>query len=163
MIQNRLFFFLSLLLIFLHSCKENTCNPLLNFKGITSRDDTGALLEADPNDWKLQDTWGRHEIELFDTVYNAECFPPSHFSIMAYPNPTSGPFQLTFNKTEASSIDIRLVDFDCRTLIYIDGIKNNSIGLEPSSFGKSGIVRLYYRFVEDGCEYRGHGDIQILN
>ena len=162
MASNRLSVFIPVLLLLSMGCKENTCNPLLNFKGITSRDDIAKLLKTDPNDWKLTDTWGRHEIELFDTVYNAECFPPSHFSIMAYPNPTSGPFQLIFNKTEASSIDIRLVDFDCRTLIYIDGIKNNSVALEPSNFNKPGIVRLYYRFVEDGCEYRGHGDIQIF-
>ncbi len=152
---------LALVFILSASCKEDDCNPLMNFSGITERDDRGKLLTADTKDWTLKDKWSDHEKHLFSSTHKTNCFPPSHFSIMAYPNPTEGTFQVNFSKSEATKVEIRLVDFDCRTLISVDDIESNSIGLEPGNFEGTGIVRLYYKFIEDGCEYQGHGDIQI--
>lgn len=154
-----------LLMIFLSilqtSCREDGCNPMVNFSGITERDDAGKLLSVDEHDWKFKDHWKEPEKALFDKSYNSDCVAPSNFTIMAYPNPNEGTFQIAFNKSAATKVDLRLVDFDCRRLISVDDITSNSIALQPENYNKDGIVRLYYRFIEDGCEYQGHGDIMI--
>lgn len=98
---------------------------------------------------------------LFDKTYNTKCAPPSHFTIVAYPNPTTGQFQVTFNKTVPTRVDLRLIDSECRTITSRDGIESNSFAFQAGSGKKEGMVRLYYKFIEDGCEYQGHGDIQI--
>jgi hypothetical protein len=143
------------------SCREHSCDPLWNFSGITKRNSAGILVSHDDGDWTLKDKWGNREIELFDKDYNTDCYPPYTYSILAYPNPTKGEFQLVFDKSNATQVDIRLVDFDCRVLVSHDGIRSNSIGLQSGNYTRNGIVRLYYKFIEDGCEYQGHGDIQI--
>lgn len=154
-----------LLMIFLSSllssCREDGCNPMLNFSGITERDENGKLITTDENDWKLKDHWQQRERALFDKAYDNTCVAPPNFSVMAYPNPNQGTFQIVFNKSNATTVDLRLVDFDCRRLITVDGITSNSIALQPENYNKEGIVRLFYRFIEDGCEYQGHGDIMI--
>jgi hypothetical protein len=143
------------------SCREGSCDPLNSFNGITQRDDSGKLIKEDKMDWKFGDKWEEREQSLFPTNLDNTCIPPPRYTIIAYPNPTSGSFNVMFNKGDYTKVDLRLVDFDCRTLISIDDFEDNSIGLEPANIGKKGIVRLYYRFVEDGCEYQGHGDIRI--
>ena len=151
-----------ILLLIFASCRENSCNPLSAFTGVTTRDASGTLIEDDPVDWKLNETnWGPAEEQLFDSTYSTDCLASSKYTIIAYPNPTSGAFNVMFSKGDYAKVDLRLVDFDCRTLISINGIEDNSIGLEPSGFGQKGVVRLYYKFIEDGCEVRGHGDIRI--
>lgn len=118
-------------------------------------------MEPDKGDWGLKDKWSEREQALFETLYKIDCYPPSTFSIVAYPNPTDGVFQLAFNKSNATQVDIRLVDSGCRILLSHDAIKKNTIGLSAVDFDGNGIIRLYYKFIEDGCEYQGHGDIEI--
>ena len=145
----------------LFSCAGNNCNGIGKFSGITQRDDTGKLLSLDKNDWTLRDHWNDAELALFDKTYKTNCTPPSNFTITAYPNPTTGQFQVTFNKTTATRVDLRLVDSECNILTARDGIEGNSFGMQASSSKKNGVARLYYKFIEDGCEYEGHGDIRI--
>ena len=118
-------------------------------------------MQHDKDDWTLRDKWIEGENNLFDTIYKTDCYPSSAFSIVAYPNPTPGEFQLIFSKTLYTIVDIRLVDAECNVLVSRTGINSNSIGLHSGNLKKNGIIRLYYKFIEDGCEYQGHGDIQI--
>ena len=99
------------------------------FAGITERDDSGKLLKNDDSDWTLKDKWGDQEKALFDKTYDTTCFPPSHFTITAHPNPTTGQFQVSFTKTDATHLDIRLVDSDCNIITSHDRISDNGIGL----------------------------------
>ena len=145
----------------LSSCRKYGCDSDHIFAGITERDESGKLLKNDDSDWTLKDKWGDREEALFDKTYNTTCFPPSHFTITAHPNPTTGQFQVSFTKTEATHLDIRLVDSDCNVISSHDRISANSIGLGVKPAEKSKILRVYYRFVEDGCEYQGHGDIMV--
>jgi len=143
------------------SCRNKDCNDIRNFSGITERDDNGKLLKADKNDWTLRDHWTDGEMDLFDTTYNIKCPAPSHFTIIAYPNPTSGQFQVIFNKTVPTRVDLRLIDSECGIVSTHNGIETNTFAFQAGSGKKDGMVRLYYKFIEDGCEYQGHGDIQI--
>jgi len=147
----------------LNSCSETNCKGLGSFSGITERDDDGKLLSQDKDDWTLHDHWDDAELALFGETYKTNCVAPSQFSITAYPNPTSGQFQVMFNKTEATRVDLRLVDSECNLITAKDGLQKNSAGLQARSNKKNGLVRLYYKFIEDGCEYEGHGDIRIEN
>lgn len=152
---------LTLWIITFSSCRKYGCDSEFMFAGITERDESGKLVKNDDSDWSLNDKWGDQEKALFDTTYNTTCFPPSHFTITAHPNPSTGQFQVRFTKTAATHLDIRLVDSDCNIISSQDRISANSIGLGVKAVEKSKIVRLYYRFVEDGCEYQGHGDIMV--
>jgi hypothetical protein len=148
------------LLIF-SSCRKYGCDSADIFSGITERDENGQLIKSDDNDWKLKDSWGDQEQALFDKTYDKTCFLPSHFTISVHPNPTPGPFQVSFTKTAATHLDLRLVDSDCNVITSKDNLTANAMGMQVNTEEKSKIVRLYYRFVEDGCEYQGHGDIMI--
>jgi hypothetical protein len=143
------------------SCQENSCNPLNTFSGIAERDENGVLKNDDSRDWRFNDHWEPREHNLFEKKYNTDCLSSPRNSIIAYPNPTTGSFNVVFNKGQYAKVDLRLVDFDCNTLISVDDIEDNSVGLQATNFDRKGIVRLYYRFVEDGCEVQGHGDIRI--
>src|SRR5687767_1168640 len=133
---------LFLISISLHSCTNSGCSPFGSFADITERDDKGKLIKQDENDWTLKDHWSDNEKALFDTTYKTNCFPPSHFAIQVYPNPTNGPFQVSFSKTAATRIDLRLVDEDCNIISYQDGLATNSIGMHAGSKVKKGLVRL---------------------
>ncbi|HUR31765.1 MAG TPA: hypothetical protein VMZ69_10070, partial [Saprospiraceae bacterium] len=143
------------------SCRKYGCDSEYIFSGITERDESGKLLKNDGTDWTLKDKWGDQEKALFDQTYKTTCFPPSHFTISAHPNPNKGQFQLNFSKTDATYLDVRLVDSDCNVISSHDRISANGIGLGVKAEVKSKIFRVYYRFVEDGCEYQGHGDIMV--
>jgi hypothetical protein len=147
----------------LSSCAPDTCKGIGKFSGITERDDNGKLMSQDKNDWTLHDHWNDDEHALFDKTYKTNCAPPSNFTITAYPNPTKGQFQVSFNKTSATRVDLRLIDSDCNILTSRDGLQSNSFGMQAKTKKKNGMVRLYYRFLEDGCEYEGHGDVRIEN
>ena len=157
LIYHSLFLFVILINI---SCKKNGCGIFTTFSDFTERDPYSTLIRNDPDDWTLKDHWDEWEMNLFDTTYKTNCVAPSNFSIVAYPNPTSGPFQLSFSKTRATKVDYRLIDDECNVIASRDDITGNAMGLQAGAI-KDGIVRLYYRFVEDGCEYQGHGDIMI--
>ncbi len=146
---------------FISACNETDCSALNSFSGITERDESGKLIRADSKDWTFHDQWSDQEKGLFGSSYKTNCPPPSHFTIMAYPNPTDAQFNITVNKTDATRVELRLVDDDCTTFISLDEMRSNSIGLQPEGFKQHGLVRLYYKFIEDGCEYQGHGDIHI--
>ncbi|HUR29830.1 MAG TPA: hypothetical protein VMZ69_00290 [Saprospiraceae bacterium] len=157
----RSIFLLVLIAFLFQSCgKETDCKAFSGFSGITERDKWGILLKADNNDWSFRDHWGNKELALFDTTYKTNCFPPSSFTISVYPNPTDGVFNVVFQKTVPTKVDLRLVDSKCTTIVYHDHIEKNTIGLQAGDI-KNDIVRLYYKFIEDGCEYEGHGDVQI--
>jgi len=146
---------------FLTSCSGTNCQELGNFSGITERDDKGVLLSEDKDDWTLNDHWNEQQLALFDTTYKTDCLPSSHFTIYAYPNPTEGQFQVKFNKTTATKIDLRLIDSDCNIISSQNDIEDNSYGLRATADKDGEVLRLYYRFIEDGCQYEGHGDIMV--
>jgi hypothetical protein len=147
--------------IVLSACKEDSCSGIMGFRGITARNAAGYLTKNDPNDWTLKDHWSGSEAGLFNKTYKTGCVPSSAFSITVHPNPTTGPFQVAFNKTEYTTVDLRMVDDNCNIILAHDNIKADKMSLQAGNM-KNGIVRLYYKFVEDGCEYAGHGDIQIV-
>ena len=158
MSRNLIVIFIIVLLFI--SCKKYGCDSEFIFDGITERDERGQLIKDENADWTLKDKWGDTEKSLFDTTYNTTCYAPSKYTISVHPNPTSGPFQVNFTKSAAMHVDMRLVDADCNVITSIDDIRANSYGMQVN-LDKSKIVRLYYRFIEDGCEYQGHGDILV--
>ena len=115
--QRSIAFVISLALLGLSCGKETSCNSFSGFSGIAERDRWGILLKDDKNDWRFNDHWSKKELALFKKTYKTNCFPPSHFSISVYPNPTDGPFNVVFNKTEPTKVDLRLVDSACNTLV----------------------------------------------
>ena len=152
--------YITIICIILSGCKEDSCSSLSGFSGITERDDFGKLIKTDENDWTLKDHWSSAESGLFEKAYRTDCVPPSSFAITAHPNPTNGPFQVNFSKTDYTKVDLRLVDSNCNIILSHDNIQSNTLGMQAGGV-KDGVVRLYYKFVEDGCEYEGHGDIKL--
>ena len=158
---NYRYFLLASVLLFIHACDSHNCNTSL-FTGITARDYNGNLLSGpDPDDWNFDEDWGKSVSNLFDSNFDTDCNPPYPYAIFAYPNPCDGTFALTFDKDSVTSVELRLVNFVCGTLVTLDDITERNIFIQPENNDQKGIVRLYYKFVRDGCEFRGHGDISI--
>ena len=150
-----------LILPFLFSCNDDHCF-LSQFSGISSTDANGAQLSAkDVDDWNLDDEWDIRESNLFDSNLDIACIPTFDYVIIAYPNPCNGTFALHLEKDSTTSVELRLVNDDCNTLVKLDGITSNEVHLHPDNEDQIGIARLYYKFIKEGCEFRGHGDISF--
>jgi len=130
------------------------------FNGITNTDVNGFILSSDTTDWRTDDTWILKESDLFSLI-QTKCSPPDNNKIIAYPNPCNGIFALYIEKDPASRVELRLVDQDFNILISIDTILQNNVQLNAGTFGIIDTVRLYYKFVDGNCEWKGHGDIII--
>lgn len=160
--KNILFALLSIAII--SGCDKDPINPTepkIYFKGITITDIQGIIISEDTSDWTTNDTWSIKEGNLFSTTYYLGCLPQHNNKIIGYPNPGDGVFALHIQKDSSTRIEFRLVDENFNTLITHDSIYQNNIALDARTFGIQDTVRLYYKFIENNCEFRGHGDILI--
>ncbi|MGB4847155.1 MAG: hypothetical protein WBP41_04515 [Saprospiraceae bacterium] len=156
MMRNSILF---IFLVTLYSCEEQPCHHDI-FKGLTSTDyDGSALSAADPDDWTFTDHWDNDIMDLFDSDHDANCEPSFNYSIIAYPNPCNGLFDLHFDKDSSTTVDIRIRNDECDILANIDGVTSNTIQIQSQNNSPQKIVRLYYKFIRNNCEYQGHGDI----
>ena len=151
--------------LILWGCKKEKANNedvKIAFTGVTMVDEDGNLInQLDSADWRMDDKWVNKEAGLFSSHYGTSCTPDYNYQILSYPNPTYGVFYLHFNKKSSTHIEFRLVDKSFRTLLQNDSITVSTIALDATSLGITDTVRMYYKFVEGNCEFRGHGDIVL--
>ena len=68
---------------------------------------------------------------------------------------------------KTSLAEFRLVDEKFNKLVSLDSIFTKDtfnykrIQINVTSFNQKGILRLYYKMIENNCEAIGHGDILI--
>lgn len=158
-----LIFFASVFAVSCDSCDDD--EPTLpEFTGISRTDDNGQPLSSlDESDWRTDGAWQQEEKDLFDFTELPLCNGDGEVS-PAYPNPCSSVLNFRFVSSADELAYLRVVDKDFNILLKADsipfqaGVKN--IALNFSAF-EPGTLRLYYRIVGDGCEYRGHGDVIV--
>jgi hypothetical protein len=146
-------------LILFSSCEKE--DLVIHFTGISKTDAIGSPLSIDSTDWNVDDIWSFREADLFNSQYESSCTPSHNYFAIAYPNPNNGVFALHFNKIFSTRVELRLVDENFTTLILNDSVTQDDIHLNAGTFGIHDTVRLYYKFIENNCEFRGHGDIII--
>lgn len=154
-----------ILMILISSCKEKADNPRaeskIYFTGLTQTDNIGWPITVDSTDWKTNDTWVKQEADLFTSTYQTDCIQAFDNKIYQYPNPCSGTFILSFSKPETTRLELRLVDKNFKLVFSVDSIIGNTVQFNANAFGIKDTLRLYYKFIENNCEFRGHGDILI--
>jgi hypothetical protein len=143
--------------------KENTPEKKqYYFTGITPTDANGNLMALpDTTDWNTTDVWTPEEMDLFTAQYTTGCAPSFDYKIYMYPNPCISTFRLTVEKDSTTRIALRLIDENFKVLHSIDSIPANALAFDASALGIKDTIRMYYKFIKNGCEYRGHGDILI--
>ena len=151
----------------LSSCNQNDpTDPVkepekIKFSGILIRDERGLPLNpVDPDDWNIKDTWVEQEMSLFGNNLKTDCAAPG-YEIIAYPNPVLNKSFIAVYKPDSVQYAIRIVDKDFKVLFKKDSIKTKAILIDYASFGIKDTVRVYYKFINGGCEFRGHGDVVI--
>ena len=149
------------------SCNQNDPADLIKepekikFSGILLRDERGLPLSpVDPDDWNIKDTWVEQEMSLFGSNLKTDC-PTTDYEIIAYPNPTRGISAIHVYKPDSIRLAIRIVDKNFKTLFAKDSLYSKINLIDYSSFGITDTVRVYYKFINGGCEFRGHGDVVI--
>jgi hypothetical protein len=154
-----------ILILLISSCKEKADNPpagsKIYFSGLTQTDYNGWPITVDSTDWKTGDTWVKQETDLFTTIYQTDCTQGFDYIIRQYPNPCDGIFTLSFGKPVSTRLELRLVDKNFHLLFSNDSILGNAVQLDSKSFGIKDTLRLYYKFIENNCEFKGHGDILV--
>jgi hypothetical protein len=162
--MKKIFFFL-ILIIMMNSCKEKIDNPVaeskIYFSGLTQTDNNGWPISIDSTDWTTNDTWVKKESDLFTNVYQSNCTQSFANHIAQYPNPCNGIFTLSFSKPATTRIELRLVDKNFNPIYSNDSVLGNAVQFNAGAFGIKDTVRLYYKFIENNCEFRGHGDILV--
>ncbi|GLU56568.1 hypothetical protein [Dyadobacter frigoris] len=149
------------------SCNQNDPEDLvktpekITFSGILLRDERGLpLSEVDPDDWNIKDTWVEQEISLFGSNLKTNC-PATDYEIIAYPNPVKDKAAIHVYKPDSVRLAIRIVDKNFKTLFAKDSLYTKINMIDFSAFGITDTVRVYYKFINGGCEFRGHGDVVI--
>jgi hypothetical protein len=136
-------------------------SPTIYFSGLTQTDVNGQLLSMDSSDWSTSEAWTIQEAGLFNTSYQNHCSPEQPLSISLYPNPNNGVFALQLSKAPTTRLAFRVVDEGFNTIISRDSVYSSTVNINMSTFGIQDTVRMYYKFIENNCEFRGHGDILI--
>jgi hypothetical protein len=160
----RLFGLLILLVTTGLGCKKEKQSDTkkIYFTGISPKDQNGNTVAApDSNDWNTSDVWADQEEALFSNKYTANCTPTTGYNIMAYPNPCRNVFYLDLRKNPSTRMELRLVDENFKVLFSSDSITENNLAVQAGALGIKGTVRLYYKFIENNCEFKGHGDVLI--
>ena len=154
-----------LVVILLSYCKEKEDvapgKAKIYFTGLTQTDINAWPLTTDTTDWKTNDSWIKQEQELFSKNYQSGCSQLYNYKIIAYPNPSSGLLTFSINKPSTTYVEMSLVDENFNVLYYIDSLTGSYITLNGANFGIKDTIRLYYRFIENNCEFKGHGDILL--
>lgn len=147
-------------------CKDKDTNPVqgIKFTGITETETQGIPIGAvDTTDWRADDNWLAVESRLFTNMYTQGCSAPFNFGAVGFPNPCEHLAGVCFDKLPTTKMELRLVDKHFRTLVSLD----DSLPGDCVQFNLEGLninhdtVRLYYKFIDNNCEYRGHGDIAV--
>lgn len=133
----------------------------ITFKGIVNRDAKGIPYSEDADDWNFKDKWVEQELSLFGKSLNTSCQLPESYGIIAYPNPCIDKIAIHVNKPDSVRLAVRIVDKNFNTLLSKDSLyaKINVIDLATLSIKDT--VRIYYKFMDKSCEFRGHGDVVI--
>jgi hypothetical protein len=158
---------ISIITFLTFSCeKENTDNnkmDTITFNGITKTTINGELISQDASDWKLQESWTDKETSLFIEKKDNSCIPENNnYSIISYPNPCDGIFNLHISKPDGCRLAFRIVDKNFNVLLSQDSVFSTSLGINLNDSGISNdTVRIYYKFFGSDCELKGHGDIKI--
>jgi len=153
-----------LLVILISACKQdNDAEPKIRFSGISMMDiNAQPMSNKDSTDWITGDVWKSQETGLFDNIsYQVNCATQHSNKIIVYPNPCNGIFQMLIDKLPTTRMELRIVDENFNKLLSIDTITNNSFTLDAKAGSLKDTVRVYYRFIEGNCEFRGHGDILV--
>lgn len=152
-----------ILALLLTACKKDKDRESkIYFTGIVSVDQNGNLISRDDStDWRFNDVWTKQESNLFTQNYTSNCTTALQQGITAYPNPSNGYIRLYFIKADNTKVAFRLVDENFKVLVSNDTTTAAAIALDITSLHIKDTVRLYYKFIENNCESRGHGDILI--
>ncbi len=157
--------FISILVLLVACKKSEPTTPTITFSGISSKDEAGNSLTQDTADWLFNRVWSDKEISLFSSILktNHNCTVPKQFLMLAYPNPCTNAINIYAGKNADTKVELRLVDTDFNILLKNDTIltSNNMFQINLTTLQKKGLLRLYYRFLEQDCEYRGYGDIEV--
>lgn len=158
------YLFLLAIILISGSCKEHETEDPVVFSGITVRNEFGDILSSDSTDWQLFDQWVSKEKVLFENNINAFCDTSvGSFSVGVYPNPCTDLVIINFTRPEDYRISVRLVDQEFNVLLSEDTTISTSWMINPGLLNFEGdLIRLYYKISSEGCELRGHGDIQVI-
>lgn len=135
-----------------------TPNTTIVFSGLTKTDENGAIYALDSTDWTITDKWQQKEIDLFPNTLSTGCTTSELMTVATYPNPCNGVFAMTLQKPQAARFSLRVVDEKFRVLLAKDTLSGDSYNFNTPTTLKD-TVRVYYKFILNNCEYRGHGDI----
>lgn len=130
------------------------------FEGLTITDPGGFVIYRDTTDWRTDDKWLKRESNLFSSIYQTNCIPNYNYRVGAEPNPCGRFFEVGFDVGPSARVELRMVNSYFNTIISLDSIFG-PIAFDSDYFKIKDTVRLYYRFIEGKCEFRGHGDILI--
>jgi len=154
-----------LLAILVSNCKDEAVNPpaetKIYFKGITETDHNAWPITVDSTDWRTDDVWLKQESDLFTQIHQSGCAQSYDNKVHQYPNPSIGIFNLVFEKSAETRLELRLVDKSFILLYSNDSILGNHLVFDSKVFAVKDTLRLYYKFIENNCEFMGHGDILI--
>lgn len=131
------------------------------FTGITESNDVGIITKRDTTDWRFDDKWVEQEEKLFPTTGEQSCTQAHAHNIFAFPNPTTGLMKLHIAKRQATRVELRLVDQDFKVIFSRDSVLNGINIFDITATAPKDTVRLYYKFTDGSCVYRGHGDILV--
>jgi hypothetical protein len=160
----------------LTECKKDENKVVVS--GITETDALGyGLGTVDTTDWKIGDIWTDREEALFHTLEltSAQAYLKSISGINlktiqihpASPNPCQTNFNLyIYNGIGVGKFEYVFVNTNLT--IISSGVYGafrtdaNSFyySLNDSIFKPNNIYRMYYKFIIDGVEFKGHGDIK---
>lgn len=164
----RFFLVLSVMIsVTLFGCENNEVDnpdeeiPKITFKGIVERDARGMPYTEDPDDWKLTDKWVAQELKLFGLSLNNNCALPESYGIIAYPNPAINQVTIHVNKPNSVRMAVRIVDKNFKTRMSFDSLYATMTAIDLSGIAGADTVRVYYKFLDGSCEFRGHGDLVI--
>lgn len=135
-----------------------TPNTTIVFSGLTKTDASGAIYALDSTDWTITDKWQQKEIDLFPNTLSTGCTASALMTVATYPNPCNGVFSMALQKPKAARFSLRVVDEKFRVLLTKDTLSGDSYNFNTPTTLKD-TVRVYYKFILNNCEYRGHGDI----
>lgn len=154
-------FYLVLVQAFLFSCTKDefiSKESNINFGGITTTDVQGVPILIDSTDWNTDDSWNDKEAKLFNKKFKTDCLPGFEYFIGIFPNPNNGNFMVILDKPDNAIFDLRLVDRTYNVVLSKDSVASKQFNLNLTNITKD-TFRMYYKFINAGCEFRGHGDI----
>lgn len=173
-IMKNLLFVLVLTSILLAGCRKddssrcgNSSSCLPAFRGYTVTAIDGWPYGAvDETDWLAEGTWTQEEEKLFAGIdlEGKNCSANQAPTIRpAYPNPTEGTFAFSTVEDSGTVVAVRLVNQDGNILATDEFEVGSGYNfMIEDKVRPRELIRLYYVFTtEEGCIYKGHGDIKI--